>query len=132
MVVRLINNRSSEGEMKQISKSLSLIISLTLFLSISIFASGQLYSLRVTSPQDGTSKQTEKPKSSEEDPAKQIVNNSVTVGPVHADTRSKIFYWSECPKFAKIKLKNRRIFGDNEEAIKAGFKPAKDCQKKRN
>jgi hypothetical protein len=121
MVVRLTNNRTSEGEMKQLSRSLSLFISFTLFLSISIFASEL---------QDSASKQTAKKNASQEDPAKQILNKSISVGPVYGDTRSKIFYWSDCPKFGKIKVKNRRIFGDNEEAIKAGFKPAKDCKKK--
>jgi hypothetical protein len=121
MVVRLTNNRTSEGEMKQLSRSLSLFISFTLFLSISIFAS---------EPQDSASKQAAKKNASQEDPAKQILNKSISVGPVYGDTRSKIFYWSDCPKFGKIKVKNRRIFGDNEEAIKAGFKPAKDCKKK--
>jgi hypothetical protein len=130
MVVQLINNRTSEGEMKQISRSLSLFINFTLFLSISIFASEPQNNLSVTAPQDSASKQTAKKNASQEDPAKQILNKSISVGPVNGDTRSKIFYWSDCPKFGKIKVKNRRIFGDNEEAIKAGFKPAKDCKKK--
>lgn len=130
MVVRVMSHHTSEEEMKRICRGLSLFLSFTLFLSLSIFARQQPYSLRVTAGQESTSKQTAKTNATQEDPAKQILNKSITVGPVHADTRSKIFYWSECPKFAKIKLKNRRIFGDNEEAIKAGFKPAKDCKKK--
>jgi hypothetical protein len=130
MVVRLINNRTSEGEMKRISKGLSLLISFTFLLSISLLASEPQNSLRVTARQDSASKQTAKKNSAQEDPAKQILNKSISVGPVYGDTRSKIFYWSDCPKFGKIKVKNRRIFGDNEEAIKAGFKPAKDCKKK--
>jgi hypothetical protein len=119
-----------EEEMKRIGRGLSLLISVTLFLSVSILAGQQQYAVRDTAPQDKTSKQAVKTNSSQEDPAKQILNKSITVGPVHADTRSKTFYWSECPKFGKIKIKNRRIFGDNEEALKAGFKPAKDCRKK--
>ena len=116
--------------MKRIFRGLSLFISFTLFLSISTFAKQQQYTVTVTMRQDSTSKQTAKTSASQEDSAKQILNKSISVGPVHADTRSKNFYWPECPKFGKIKLKNRRIFGDSEEAMKAGFKPAKDCQKK--
>jgi hypothetical protein len=119
-----------EEEMKRIGRGLSLFISFTLFLSVSILATQRQYAVRITARQDQTSKQAVKTNSSQEDPAKQILNKSITVGPIHADTRSKIFYWSECPKFGKIKIKNRRIFGDNEEALKAGFKPAKDCRKK--
>ena len=60
--------------------------------------------------------------------SKLIASDSVSVGPVYADTKTKVFYWPECPKFNRIALKDRRIFGDDDEAKNAGFRPAKNCQ----
>ena len=57
-----------------------------------------------------------------------LTNDLVSVGPVHADRRKKTFYWPGCPRFEKVPLKDREIFGDDEEAERAGYKPAKDCK----
>jgi hypothetical protein len=58
-----------------------------------------------------------------------LLNDTVSVGPVHADSRSKTFYWPDCPKFDKIPLRNRQVFGNDEDAEQAGYKPARDCKR---
>jgi hypothetical protein len=58
-----------------------------------------------------------------------LINDVVSVGPVYGDSRSKTFYWPDCKKFDKVPMKNREIFGNDEEAEQAGYKPARDCRR---
>jgi hypothetical protein len=60
--------------------------------------------------------------------ARLVMSDTVSVGPVHADKSKKVFYWPGCSKFEKVSLKDRLIFGDDEEAEKSGYKPAGDCR----
>jgi hypothetical protein len=51
----------------------------------------------------------------------------VSTGPIHANTRTRIYYWPNCPDFNKVPLRSRMIFGTSEEAEKAGYKAATNC-----
>lgn len=44
-----------------------------------------------------------------------------------ASKRSKKFHTFYCPSAKKIISKNKKIFRTKEEALKAGYKPSKDC-----
>ena len=52
---------------------------------------------------------------------------AVSTGPIHANTRTRIYYWPNCPDFNKVPLRSRMIFGTSEEAEKAGYKAATNC-----
>jgi methylphosphotriester-DNA--protein-cysteine methyltransferase len=43
------------------------------------------------------------------------------------DRHSKTFYPSACPQREAVKEKDRVLFSSIEEAAKAGYRPAKDC-----
>ena len=45
------------------------------------------------------------------------------------DRRDKSFYRSDCPGFDSVPEKERLTFNTQEEAVKAGYKPAKSCPK---
>ncbi len=47
---------------------------------------------------------------------------------VIGDQRTKFYYPSDCSERAKVPEASRITFKDKDEAEKAGYKPAKDCQ----
>jgi len=47
---------------------------------------------------------------------------------VIGDKRTKLFYTSHCEALEAVAEPNRVIFKDKDEAEKAGYKLAKDCQ----
>jgi len=109
---------------------LTAILSLTIMAQVSSIAAGQ--GSESSPKRKANAKQLTKIKAGT-DPkelARFIVNDAVSVGPIYADRSKKIFYWPGCPKFDKVSLKDRVIFGDDEEAEKAGYKPATDCRQK--
>jgi hypothetical protein len=57
----------------------------------------------------------------------QSSGKAVSAGPIHANTRTRIYYWPNCPDFNNVPLRSRRIFGTSEEAEKAGYKAATNC-----
>jgi hypothetical protein len=104
------------------------LLSLTIMSQLSAPAMGQ-GSKHSPKPQARTKQVTKiKVGTDPKDLARFIVNDVVSVGPIHADRSKKVFYWPGCPKFDSVSLKNKVIFGDDEEAERAGYKPAKDCR----
>jgi hypothetical protein len=53
---------------------------------------------------------------------------AATEAMVIGDQRTKLFYPSACPAWQSVSEPNRIKFKDKDEAEKAGFKLAKDCQ----
>ena len=47
---------------------------------------------------------------------------------VIGDQRTKLYYLSDCPEREKVPAASRVTFKDKDEAEKAGYKVAKDCQ----
>lgn len=47
---------------------------------------------------------------------------------VTGDKTSKLYYPADCESAENIPIQNRVVFKDKDEAEKAGYKPAKDCQ----
>lgn len=58
----------------------------------------------------------------------EAAETSVEVGAIVADKRNKVYYAAGCQLAAKISDVDRVIFKSPEEADKAGFKAAKDCE----
>jgi hypothetical protein len=47
---------------------------------------------------------------------------------VVADTKAKLYYFESCPPANEIQAENRVVFKTKEEAEKAGYKAARNCQ----
>jgi hypothetical protein len=47
---------------------------------------------------------------------------------VIGDQQTKVYYTSDCSAVSGVKESRRIKFKDKDEAEKAGYKPAKDCQ----
>ena len=50
------------------------------------------------------------------------------VGGFVGNKSSKIFHTSACKSVGKMADKNKVTFGSKDEAVKAGFKPCKECK----
>lgn len=50
-----------------------------------------------------------------------------SAGPINADSRTKIYYWPNCPDFNRVPAEYKVVFGTGAEAEKNGYKPAKNC-----
>jgi hypothetical protein len=51
-----------------------------------------------------------------------------TAGPIRGNKNSMIYHWPGCPDYDKIDLHNREPFPTREEAEKAGYRAARNCQ----
>ena len=47
---------------------------------------------------------------------------------IMADTKTRVYYLEHCPPANEIKEADRTVFKTKEEAEKAGYKLAKNCQ----
>jgi uncharacterized protein (TIGR02246 family) len=50
-----------------------------------------------------------------------------SAGPIRGNSRTKIYYWPQCPDFEKVPQKELTIFGTKEEAERAGYRAAQNC-----
>lgn len=54
--------------------------------------------------------------------------DGVPEGSILGNTNSKIYHTPGCGTYAKVSAKNRRIFATEAEAVKAGYRIAKNCE----
>jgi hypothetical protein len=55
------------------------------------------------------------------------ITNTTPTGQIIGNRRSKIYHLSNCPNYSDVSSQNRVYFKSEEEAVKAGYRKAKNC-----
>jgi uncharacterized protein (TIGR02246 family) len=57
----------------------------------------------------------------------QLEQPAESAGPIRGNSRTKVYYWPQCPDFEKVPQKELTLFGTKEEAERAGYRAAQNC-----